>query len=156
MAIEFIHSKFKKDAVDAHQLPTIVCWDESNNMEPYLHWKFNQQEGKLRSVSSDRQRFNVVAQPPTLSKSTNFYIGRPLIIQDHPILPCRVAWPDADTAEHFVDVKIGIETVGLLTQGIDQIERHVSQSLRSRRCSASSSRNIPLLSTTPNFLQRLL
>ena len=83
---------------------------------------------------------------PTLSPhSFNFYIAPPLII---PILPCRVAWPDDDPAEHFVDIKIGIVTVGLLTQGIDRIERRACQSLCSHRCSASSSRNIPFLSTT--------
>jgi len=69
---------------------------------------------------------NVGAQPPTLFQK-DFYIGPPSII---PILLCRVAWPDNDHVEHFVDIKVGIETVGL---GIDQIERQVCQSLRSHR-----------------------
>jgi hypothetical protein len=81
----------------------------------------------------------------SLSKSTYFYIGPPLII---PILPCRVAWPDDDRDEHFVDIDIGFETVGLLTQGIDHIERQTCQSLCSHRCPPSSSGSLPFLSTT--------
>ena len=61
----------------------------------------------------------------SLQLSFNFYIGPPLIIP-----PCRVAWPNDSPAEHFVDIKIGVRTVALPTQGFGQIERHACQSLQ--------------------------